>query len=233
MFDYRFPYGYLNKELYKALNQNDQPPTLYSLMNSYVNFNKTDEEKVKIIDLPSEFREYLFDFDYPLDSSLKENFEENFLTHYMMRRIGFETYMAFKILLKAKLNEIMGKYNLMLLEFDNLDFLGVNETHTRTFTSASNSASSGSSSTTSDNRYSDTPEDQLTDVQNGTYLTDYTYNTQTGSSSAQASGSSTNNETINIHRGDSTDEYLKMQNKIESIYTMIYKELDCLFYGLV
>lgn len=235
----------LNRETYQALTQNDMPPTLYSLMNSYVNFNKEEDEKVKIIDLPSAFKDYLFDFDYPLDDDFKSDFEENFLTHYMFRRIGYETYMSFKIHLKSKLNEIMGKYNNMLDEFNKLDFLGVNEVHTRTLandrtsSSTSSSTSSGSSSTTSDNRYSDTPENQLTDVQNGTYLTDYTYNQQTGSSNATANGSSsvTDNtdleETINIHRGDSTDEYLKYQNKIMNIYTLMYKELDSLFYGII
>ena len=82
----------LNRETYKALTQNDMPPTLYSLMNSYVNFNKTEDEKVSIINLPNAFKDYLFDFDYPLDDEFKADFEENFLTHYMFRRIGYETY---------------------------------------------------------------------------------------------------------------------------------------------
>lgn len=261
MFNGFLPLGHLNKEMYQALSQNDMPPTLYSLMNSYVNFNKTEDEKVKIIDLPNAFKDYLFDFSYPLDNSLKSSFEENFLTHYMFRRIGFDTYMSFKIHLKVKLNEIMSKYNTMLLEFEDLDFLGDVEVHTKTLSDSrtgssntsntssntSSSSSSGTSGTTSDNRYSDTPQNALSDVQNGTYLTDYTYNQQTGTSSAQASGtssgtSSSNNsttsnasitETINIHRGDSTDEYLKYQNKIMNIYTLMYKDLDSLFYGII
>lgn len=233
MFNFRFPFGYLNKDFIQALSQNDEPPTLYSLMNSYVNFNKTDEEKVKIIDLPAAFREYLFDFDYPLDEELKSTFEENFLTHYMMRRIGFETYMAFKIQLKAKLNEIMDKYNLLLNEIGNLDFLGTLETHTRVVTSSSASISNGTSSTTNDNRYSDTPQNQLTDVQTGSYLTDYTYNQQTGTSSSNATGQARNDETITIHRGDATDEYINIQKKVANVYSLIYKELDCLFFGII
>lgn len=228
-----FPMGFLNRDMYRALTQNDEPPTLYSLMNSYVNFNKPDDEKVKIIDLPNAFREYLFDFDYPLDDELKPQFEENFLTHYMMRRIGFDTYMAFKIHLKDKLNSIMTKFNLMLLEVGNLDFDGIKEVHTRQFASTSNSSSSGSSSTTSDNKYSDTPENELTDIQTGKYLTDYTYNTQSGLSNASANGSVNNSENITIHRGDSTDEYIKMQNEMVDIYSLIYKELDSLFYGII
>ena len=248
-----FPMGFLNKEMYRALSQNDVPPTLYSLMNSYVNFNKTESEKVSIINLPSAFRTYLFDFNYPLVNNLKADFEENFLSHYMFRRIGFDTYMSFKIHLKNKLNEIMSKYNAMLNEFSNLDFLGVSEVHTRTLTnertestdtsSSSTNSSYGTSSSTSDNRYSNTPENDISDVQSGTYVTDYTYNQQSGSSSASATGTATSSadvtgnteieETINIHRGDSTDEYLKFQNEINNVYTMIYKELDSLFYGII
>lgn len=250
---FRFNPYILNKETYKALSMHDEPPTLYSLMNSYVNFNKEESEKVKILDLPSAFRTYLFDFNYPLNDTLKADFEENFLSHYMFRRIGFDTYMSFKIHLKNKLNEIMYKYNAMLNEFSNLDFLGVNEVHTRTLTnertestdtsSSSTNSSSGNSSSTSDNRYSDTPENAISDVQSGTYVTDYTYNQQTGSSSTTATGTATSSadvtgnteieETINIHRGDSTDEYLKYQNEINNIYTMMYKELDSLFYGII
>ena len=233
MFDFRFPFGYLNKDFVRGLSQNDEPPTLYSLMNSYVNFNKPDEEKVAIIDLPAAFKEYLFDFDYPLDEELKPTFEENFLTHYLMRRIGFETYMAFKIQLKAKLNDIMYKYNHLLKEITELDFLGTKETHTRVVTSSSASSSNGTSSTTNDNRYSDTPQNQLTDVQEGTYMTDYTYNQQTGSSSSSASGQARNDETITIHRGDSTDEYINIQEKVSNVYSLIYKELDCLFFGII
>lgn len=232
MFDWYFKVTkplIFQKEILRALEQNDQPPTLLALMNSKINFGKPDDEKVKIIDLPSAFREYLFDFDYPLDSELKESFEENFLTHYMMRRIGFETYMAFKIQLKAKLNEIMPKYGLLLENLQNMDFDGIKETHTRNITATS--TSNGVSNNTSDNRYSDTPQNQLASVQNGTYVTDYTYNQQSGTSSA--SGLSNSSETINITKGDSTDEYIKFQERVISIYTLIYKELDSLFYGII
>lgn len=228
---YYFP-KWINKDVLHALSINDEPPTLYSLMNSYVNFNKEESEKVKIINLPSAFRTYLFDFDYPIDPLLKESFEENFLTHYMFRRIGFDTYMTFKIHLKDKLNQIMSKYNKLLLEFNNLDFLGVAETHVRTVEAESSSSSSGSSAVTSDNRYSDEPQNLINDVKSGNYMTDFTYNQQEGYNTAGASGSNSSEENITIHRGDSSDEYIKIQNKINNIYESIYKECDSLFYGL-
>ena len=226
---FRFEPFIYRKDVLQALEQNDQPPTLLALMNSKVNFGKPEDEKVKIINLPEAFRSYLFDFNYPLDSELKEDFEVNFLTHYMMRRIGFETYMSWKIQLKAKLNEIMPTYGLLLENLQNMDFDGLKESHTRNITAAS--TSNGVSNNTSDNRYSDTPQNQLASVQNGTYVTDYTYNQQTGTSSA--SGLSNSSETINITKGDSTDEYIKFQEKVQSIYTLIYKELDSLFYGII
>jgi hypothetical protein len=210
-------------------------------MNSYVNFNKTDDEKVKIIDLPNAFKDYLFDFDYPLDDELKPQFEENFLTHYMMRRIGFDTYMSFKIHLKDKLNTIMPKYNKMLLEFTNIDFRGVKETHTKEYTKnvdeSNNENTTGTTSGTFDNRFSSLPQNEIQDVQNGSYITDYTYNTNNGTMGGTLTGTKSNDEeyseTLEIDKGDPTDEYIKVQDKINNIYDMIYKELNCLFFQVV
>lgn len=229
----------MNNNFINALSLNDEPPTLYSLMESYVNYNS--DVKTSIIDLPEAFRTYLFDFNYPLDSSLKPSFEENFLTHYMMRRIGFETYMSFKIHLKDKLNTIMPKYNKMLLEFSNIDFRGVKETHTKKYTKnvdESNSENTtGTTSSTNDNRFSSLPQNEIQDVQNGSYITDYTYNTNSGSMGGTLTGTKSNDEeyseTLEIDKGDPTDEYIKVQDKINNIYDMIYKELNCLFFQVV
>ena len=229
----------MNNNFINVLSLNDEPPTLYSLMESYVNYNS--DVKTSIIDLPEAFRTYLFDFNYPLDSSLKPSFEENFLTHYMMRRIGFETYMSFKIHLKDKLNTIMPKYNKMLLEFSNIDFRGVKETHTKEYTKnvdESNSENTtGTTSSTNDNRFSSLPQNEIQDVQNGSYITDYTYNTNSGSMGGTLTGTKSNDEeyseTLEIDKGDPTDEYIKVQDKINNIYDMIYKELNCLFFQVV
>lgn len=232
---------------FDALTLNDEPPTLYSLMESYVNYNS--EVKTKIIDLPQAFREYLFDFDYPLDNSLKPSFEENFLTHYMMRRIGFETYMSFKIHLKDKLNTIMPKYNKLLLEFNNIDFKGVKEIHSRSYRKnmneiddkSNNETTTGTSDNINDNRFSSLPQNEINDVKDGSYMTDYTYNTSSGrlggSLIGTTSGRKQNDEnyieTIEIDKGDPTDEYMKLQDKINNVYELIYKDLNCLFFQVV
>ena len=49
------------------------------------------------------------------------------------------------------------------------------------------------------------------------------------------SGTSTKDisETVNRTVTNTLDVYLKFQEEYNNIYTMIYKDLDCLFYGLV
>lgn len=226
---------------FDSLTLNDEPPTLYSLMESYINYGKEESEKVKIFDLPSAFKEYLFDFNYPLDDSLKPSFEENFLNHYMMRRIGFETYLSFKIHLKDKLNTIMPKYNKMLLEYDNIDFKGIKEIHSKSYRKSideiNNETTTGTSDNITDNRFSSLPQDEIGDIQNGTYLTDYTYNTSSGRLGGTLLGNKSNDEdyqeTLEIDKGDPTDEYIKLQDKISNIYDLIYRELNCLFFQVV
>lgn len=231
MFDFR----YTGFDRFDPLRQNDMPPTLYALMNSLVNYNA--EEITKITKLAEKTKDYIFDFDYPLDNVFKSNFEITFLNHYMMRRIGFETFTAFKINLMAKLNEVMPKYNKMLEGFRNLDFLGDTEEHIRNETSSNETetTSTGEISTTNDNRYSDTPENRLADVRSGNYISDYTYNQGTNDSRNETSGQ-TNYETdenIRIIKKDSIDEYQKFMKVANSVYTMLFSELDVLFYGLI
>ena len=82
---------------------NLNPPTLYSLLESIVNYGKDDKTKIKA--LAKVGRSEIFDFDYDLTDRLtREEFETHILNHYLMRRIGFETLTAFKIQLNCKIN---------------------------------------------------------------------------------------------------------------------------------
>ena len=90
-----FLYSPMIPNLKKLWNDFDQPPTIYSLLNSYVNFE--NPEPVKISNLAKAGRAMFFDFDYPLaEGWSKEDFETMILNHFMMRRIGYETVTAFK-----------------------------------------------------------------------------------------------------------------------------------------
>lgn len=230
-----------NRDFYDALDIYDDPPTLYSIMNSIVNFGR--ENPVKIKDLPENARSTIFDFNYPSVgyNFNKADFEVMFLTHYMKRRINYNTVTDFQLHLKVKLNDIMPRYLKMFKALDEIDFKGTKETHERVLSDSKTSSSSGTTnstdSTTGDNRYSNTPQNDVTDIQQGRYLSEYTYtqNTGTGSTTSNVSASDTGRteEDITITRGDEIEEYSKFLEAQTNIYTMIFKECDSLFYGLL
>ena len=218
----------------------DEPPTLYALMNSICNFGK--EDKTNIYNLAKGARTTIFDFTYPLSSHVnKEDFEIMILNHYIMRRIGFETPTAFKIALNVKMNEIMPKYNKILDALDGWNIFNDGESIARTTTdngsNTINSSSNVSNTNISDRRNSEMPQNQITDIQDGDYMTDYNYDTTTDSGTTQSSsvGSNTNttSEVINRSPADKIKIYKEFMQNVESVYTLIFKELDSLFYGLV
>lgn len=236
----------------------EKPPTVYSILNSIVNGTKEPNEYTKIKDLAKEGRSTIFDFDYPLSSNVSsETFETMILNHYMMRRIGFDTVTAFKLQLNVKLNEIMPIYNKMFDALENWDIFSDGEKQIRSgFDNRdSNSKSENinnlennsntNTTTTSDNRSSDTPQNQLEDVKNGNYVTQYSYDTNinsgtdnstsVGNSKTNSNTSEKNNyeETITRTPADKISILKDMQTNIKNIYTMIFDELDVLFYGII
>ena len=220
----------------------DLPQTLYSIMNSICNFEVEAEERTNIYDLASGSRSTIFDFNYPLSTHVsKEEFEILILKHFIMRRIGFDTPTAFKIALEVKLNEIMPRYNKLFDLLDGWNLFNDGETITRvTSDSGSNSLNNivnANNSSTSDRRNSNVPQNEIQDVRNGNYMTDYNYDTDisAGSTSSSTSGTNTNttNETINRSPADKIKIYNEFIENRNNIYTMIFKDLDSLFYGLV
>ena len=204
------------------------PPTLYRLLNSLINFDA--EEQTKIKDLASAGRSDIFDFDYPLSENIeKEDFEVMILNHFLMRRIGYDTLNAFKIALNVKLNEIMPIYNKMFDMLEGWDLFSDGERVTETGSNTlSNTTSSNNSS---DRRYSDTPQNHLADVRNGSYITDYNYDTDTGLVTSASNGS--DSRTITRTPSDKIKIYKEFIENKKSIMTMIFEDLEPLFYGLV
>lgn len=232
------------KEFNDALSMCDLPPTLYSIMESMVNYDNPDPVKIK--DLSTYAKSKIFDFYYPVsDLFPKDRFEDLFLKHYMFRRINYDTVTSFKLHLEVKLNDIMPKYYKMLEGFTGVNFDGDVETHTRTQTdsktSISNSTINNTSSDTTEteNKFSDMPQDLIDDIKDDKYVTEYTQNkgTSSGNSNSNSSNNTTDNgnleETITIKRADSIDEYQKYLQVMNNIYSMIFKECDSLFYGLI
>lgn len=242
----------------------EKPPTMYSILESIVNYGKDDKTKIK--DLAKVGRTTIFNFDYPLTSNInKEDFETMILNHFLMRRIGFDTVTAFQIQLNVKLNEIMPIYNKMFDALENWDILNDGEitekigTDNRTIdntsntkNNTSNTLNNNSNTTTeeiSDRRNSELPQNQLSSLRDGSYVTNYNYdqnnaNSRDSSNSNGSSNSNTDNtsntkdnniynETIKRSPSDKIAIYKEFQENIKSIYGMIFKDIDCLFYQLI
>ena len=188
---------------------NTEPPTVYSLLESIVNYGKQD--KTKIVDLAKEGRSSIFDFYYPLtDKISKEQFETMILNYYMMRRIGYETLTAFKIQLNVKLNMIMPKYNMLFDSVANWDLFKDGKTITRnieksesgtnenkntlgTESVSSSSASNETSGSSQDSRKrSDLPQSDLTNLDDNKYISEYERNNGSTSNTGSSSESATN-----------------------------------------
>lgn len=209
------------------LIMNPKPPTLYAIMNSIANYDK--EEKTKIRNLAKATHEKIFDFEYPLSSEVsKEDFECQILNHYIMRRIGFDTFTAFQLFLENKLNEILPFYNKMFDSLSEFNLFNDGEVITR------NTSEEGNTSLNSTNeiksKYSEYPLKRLTDIEDNSYVSNQTVNNGTNANN----GTSSNTVVETIHRSpvDKMDLYKKYLETKTSIMSMIYKDLDILFYGL-
>jgi hypothetical protein len=249
-----FPYidnGY--PLIYPFLPRNcDKPPTLYSILESIVNYGKDDKTKIK--DLAKVGRTKIFDFDYPLSDKIsKEEFECMILNHYITRRIGFDTPTLFKIQLNVKLNEIMPIYNKMFDSIDGWDIFKDGEkttrygTDNREINSTSNTENTlhnkSNSENISDRRYSDTPQNELQNIRDGKYVTEYNYDTNNAEDTSDSNGTSQNtlntnddntyNEIIEKTNANKIEILKQMQQEIKSIYSLIFNDLDDLFYSII
>lgn len=218
----------------------DLPPTLKSLMNSICNYGK--EEKTNIYGLAKGSRTTIFNFDYPLSDKVnREDFEIMILNHFIHRRIGFDTPTEFRIALNVKLNEIMPRYNKLFDMLDGWDLYNDGEVTTRVQTdngsNSLNNTTNNNSSSTSDRRNSQMPQNEIQDVRDGNYMTDYNYDTNidsgTVTSNSNGVSANTTNETITRSPSDKIKIYREFMENVQSIYTLIFKDLDPLFYGLV
>ena len=221
-------------------HDNPKPPTIYALLNSIVNFGK--EEQTKISELAKNGREKIFDFNYPLSSVInKEDFECMILNHYMMRRIGFDTLTAFKLQLNVKLNEIMPLYNKLFDALENWNIFQDGEiterdlTDNRTINNTNNIKSESESK--SDRRFSEMPQNQLDNISDGTYLTDYNLDKNNDNSKTDGTSNTKDDdvikEIIKTSPSDKINIYKQFIESKNNIYSMIFKDLDNLFYQLV
>ena len=193
-----------------------------------------------------------FDFkmtQYPIfDENYRETLNHNILYHYYENEIGFETAPLFRLYLNQKLNEIMPYYNELYkvqkkLIDDKLLLNNVNLTETlsgQNATSTSSTSQSTNSGTSNNkNLFQDTPQGQIsnTDINNQTWATNLTLDSNTSSNtindSSSATGSGTNSylKTIIGNNGSkfNIDILNDIKNNLMNIDLMVIDELYDLF----
>lgn len=250
---------------------NSQPPVTPRLYEILQSLNNTAYSPVNPYELVELTRNKVFDFPYYIDESVnKEELESNILRHFLMRRIGMETYAYWKMRLIDKINEIMPKYNKLFNSFSTLTLstgkiisaTDVYNSQNANNYNSSNALTRASSDTVThdtkdetegsiDSRVSDTPQNSIESVKSGEYVSNYGYDTtnnsitRTGTDTTAHNGTDTTAHSgtdTNIHTGTdthttidqlSTPELLeaitKYNSEIQSIYTLIYRDLDDLF----
>lgn len=228
----------------------------------------------KVEDIIADARPKIFDFDFPIfDESYRNVLETKIIKHYYTREIGLETYALWKLKLDTKLNEIMPYYNKLykseLLEFNPLytkDYTRTTKNSGISVTQTENSSASSAAGTEShtdkndDGRarantdlYSDTPQGQITHLEDKTYLTNARQINDSEVGHAENTGNSnTLNNSVTSANGKATgntfDDYIERvvgyDNKVPSellesfrktflnIDMMIIKDLEELFFQL-
>ena len=201
----------------------------------------------------------VFNFDFPIfDENYRSILETKILKHYYTREIAFETVGLWQLKLDTKLNEIMPYYNQLykseLLDFNpfyDVDYTREhegerNDTGHATDELDSSVTSTGNNSSNNWDKYSDTPQGAITNIQNETYLTNARQNTGTGTytdtrTQADERENSTSfnslDEYIDKVKGkQGTASYSELLNKFRETFLnidmMIINDLADLFFNL-
>lgn len=200
-----------------------RPPLLCDLLNSLVNYNR--EEPLKISEIPENATSIVFNFSYPLSVKVnKQEFETMILKKFYTRRIGYETYTLWKMQLEVKLNEIMPRYNKLFDAMSNWDLFKDGENYTRTI----NNETGTTNNTTNVIKNSNLPQNEISQIDNANYMTNYTKATNDGT----GTGTSETVETFEKDTANKIEIYNAFLENRSNIMSLIFKDLESLFYGL-
>ena len=208
-----------------------RPPLIYDLMQSIVNFGA--QEETKISNLASKARVRIFNFDYPLSNKVdKAEFETMILNKFLMRRIAYETFTPWQIALNVKMNEIMPYYNKLFDSFEDWNLFKDGESYIKNIISERENNRDIENSAEIDSRYSKLPQNEINNVKDGTYMTDYTLgqNKSNGKDNLTENGNVSEEFSKDVNnRIEIYNKFLENRNKIMS---NIFDDLEPLFYWL-
>lgn len=175
----------------------------------------------------------IFDFDFPVfDENYRNILCTKILKHFYLREIAFETYGQWKLYLNTRLHEIMPYYNTLYQHwhedlFDNTDI-----TTERTITHVDETR--GNTAQTDIEKYSDTPQGSIRNIENDSYLT--SANVKNTDTDNTQNFNSTEKYVENITGKSGGDSYIEMLDKFKSkiinIDMMVLSALDDLFMQL-
>ena len=190
----------------------------------------TEEElKTKTVDqIIAAARSHIFNFTWDsYNATWKEAIEKFILKYYYTREIGLETVGLWQLKLSTRLDEIADKYNTVIgmieatRDTDNVlhyeELLGNIDVATY-----AKVESEGESK----DKYSDTPQGTLANVETGTYLTDYR--------NIENEGESETNATEKGYRGSKIKAELLTDSNLDALDVLnrIALEFDDLFFKL-
>lgn len=183
------------------------------------------------------------------------DFQRRFIMRYWTREICCDTYGSWKLYLRQMLDKDADRWNGLLATlkekyeiFDNIDITKNGNTN-KTVDSASANTAKQNAQTESEgesrNKYSDTPSSKLYEVENGNYLTSYTFvaDANRGITSATSNGSSDYSEDNKIDyieqtkgrnnlRKTNTEVMVEYRNSLFDIGEQLIGSLEPLFFGL-
>lgn len=185
-------------------------------------------------DIITAARPAIFPFEWgAFNDAWKEKLETLVLKKFYTREIAHETFALWQLQMEVRFNELAMKYNPVIegLEtagrglalYYNIDVVSENVR-----TDNLNMHLAGESR----DKYSDTPQGQLSEIDEGKYLSDY--RNINSSSNQENTGTQTNRATEKGYRGSKTiDEILKdeITNPIDLLYRFT-EEFSDLFFGL-
>lgn len=228
-----------------------KPPKLITLLKSYCMYELQADFNYK--NLAEIGRTLLFDFEYNLKNEDKAKFEEMIINHFIMRRIGYETFTSFYLSFKNKILENVSKYDLLFSAIadyqiksgEDFEYIKDNEfLENQKNQNIVQGLSEDRANNKTITRYNDTPQGKMFppvgDTQYLTNLTENDFNINSNNNSKSTS-TENNNKTGNgkeIFKSkrsvqNQLDNILKFQEDYKSIYNVIYNDLDICFYQLV
>lgn len=188
-----------------------------------------DEIQEKTVDeIIAAARTNIFTFYWPAyNTDWKEQIEKFILKYYYTREIGFETVGLWKLKLEVRLEEIADKYNTIIDVIEQTRDEN-NKLHIEKMLYNIDVESYGKTegSGGSKDKFSDTPQGTLSNVETGTYLTDYR--------AIETENAQETTATEKGYRGSKTKaELLKDDNlDVLDILNRIARECDDLFFKL-